>query len=97
MPTTLQLVLILLATAVLAVVVFRRLRLPPMLGYLLVGIVIGPHALGWIPEEAETRHLAEFGVVFLMFSIGLEFSLPKLVTMKRIVFGPAPAGFRESL
>lgn len=87
MPNTLQLVLILLATAVLAVVVFRLLRLPPMLGYLLAGIVIGPHALGWIPEEAETRHLAEFGVVFLMFSIGLEFSLPKLVTMKRIVFG----------
>lgn len=87
MPNTLQLVLILLATAVLAVVVFRMLRLPPMLGYLLVGIVIGPHALGWIPEEAETRYLAEFGVVFLMFSIGLEFSLPKLVTMKHIVFG----------
>lgn len=87
MYNTLQLVLILLATAVLAVVVFRLLRLPPMLGYLLAGIVIGPHALGWIPEAAETRHLAEFGVVFLMFSIGLEFSLPKLVTMKRIVFG----------
>lgn len=87
MYNTLQLVLILLATAVLAVVVFRLLRLPPMLGYLLAGIVIGPHALGWIPETAETHHLAEFGVVFLMFSIGLEFSLPKLVTMKRIVFG----------
>ena len=87
MYNTLQLVLILLATAVLAVVVFRLLRLPPMLGYLLAGIVIGPHALGWIPEAAETHHLAEFGVVFLMFSIGLEFSLPKLVTMKRIVFG----------
>ena len=84
---TLQLVLILLATAVLAVVVFRLLRLPPMLGYLLSGIVIGPHALGWIPDVTVTHHLAEFGVVFLMFSIGLEFSLPKLVTMKHIVFG----------
>ena len=87
MYNTLQLVLILLATAVLAVVVFRLLRLPPMLGYLLSGIIIGPHALGWIPEATETHHLAEFGVVFLMFSIGLEFSLPKLVTMKQIVFG----------
>ncbi|HTP97026.1 MAG TPA: monovalent cation:proton antiporter-2 (CPA2) family protein [Burkholderiales bacterium] len=84
---TLQLVLILLATAVLAVVVFRQLRLPPLLGYLLVGIVIGPRALGWIPDTSETRHLAEFGVVFLMFSIGLEFSLPKLVTMRSFVFG----------
>ncbi len=83
----LQPVLILLATAVLAVVVFRLLRLPPMLGYLLAGVIIGPHALGWIAENDETRHLAEFGVVFLMFSIGLEFSLPKLVAMKRIVFG----------
>ncbi|MDP1786568.1 monovalent cation:proton antiporter family protein [Nitrosomonas sp.] len=83
----LQPVLVLLAFAVLAVVVFRMLRLPPMLGYLLAGVIIGPHALGWIPETDETRHLAEFGVVFLMFSIGLEFSLPKLLAMKRIVFG----------
>jgi len=83
----LQPVLIMLAIAVLAVVIFRLLRLPPMLGYLLAGVIIGPHALGWISEADETRHLAEFGVVFLMFSIGLEFSLPKLVTMKRIVFG----------
>ncbi|MCB1948841.1 monovalent cation:proton antiporter family protein [Nitrosomonas sp.] len=80
-------VLILLSIAVIAVVIFRLLRLPPMLGYLLSGVLIGPHALGWIPESEETRHLAEFGVVFLMFSIGLEFSLSKLVTMKRIVFG----------
>ncbi len=87
MNNPLQHVLILLAIAVLAVVVFRVLRLPPMLGYLLAGVIIGPHALGWIPDTEETRHLAEFGVVFLMFSIGLEFSLPKLVTMKRIVFG----------
>lgn len=83
----LQLVLILLATAVIAVVIFRLLRLPPMLGYLLAGVIIGPHALKWIPESEETRHLAEFGVVFLMFSIGLEFSLSKLVTVKHIVFG----------
>ncbi len=86
MTSHLQPVLIILATAVLAVVIFRLVRLPPVLGYLLAGVVIGPHALGWISETEETRHLAEFGVVFLMFNIGLEFSLPKLVTMKRIVF-----------
>ena len=83
----LQPILVLLAVAVLAVVVFRLLRLPPMLGYLLAGVLIGPHSLGWIQDNDETRHLAEFGVVFLMFSIGLEFSLPKLIAMKRIVFG----------
>jgi len=87
MQTSLQPVLILLAAAVLVVVVFRSLRLPPLLGYLIVGAAIGPHALGWIRDTAEVRNLAEFGVVFLMFSIGLEFSLPKLLTMRRIVFG----------
>src|SRR5258706_2510637 len=87
MQSPLQSVLVLLVTAVLVVAVFRSLRLPPLLGYLIVGVAIGPHALGWIPDTAEARGLAEIGVVFLMFSIGLEFSLPKLITMRRIVFG----------
>ena len=87
MTNSLQLILILLAAAVGVVVLCRILRLPAMLGYLIVGISIGPHALGWIPDAPETRHLAEFGVVFLMFSIGLEFSLARLRTMQRQVFG----------
>jgi CPA2 family monovalent cation:H+ antiporter-2 len=69
------------------VALFRSLRLPPLLAYLLVGMVAGPHALGWIPDTDETRYLAEFGVVFLMFSIGLEFSLPQLKAMRGVVFG----------
>jgi CPA2 family monovalent cation:H+ antiporter-2 len=84
---SLHLILILLAAAVGVVVLCRILRLPAMLGYLLVGITIGPNALGWIPDAPETRHLAEFGVVFLMFSIGLEFSLARLRAMQRLVFG----------
>jgi CPA2 family monovalent cation:H+ antiporter-2 len=87
MESSLSLVLILLATAVLVVVLCRILRLPVMLGYLAVGIMIGPHALAWIPDAEGTQHLAEFGVVFLMFSIGLEFSLTRLRAMKRTVFG----------
>ncbi len=87
MTNSLQLVLILLAVAVGVVVVCRILRLPAMLGYLIVGILIGPNALDWIPDAPETRHLAEFGVVFLMFSIGLEFSLARLRAMQHIVFG----------
>ena len=87
MTNTLELVLIFLASAVLVVVLCRMLHLPPLLGYLLAGIAIGPHALGWIPESKEGRYLAEFGVVFLMFSIGLEFSLAKLFQMRRTVFG----------
>ena len=87
MENSLQLVLILLLAAVLVVIVFRLLKLPALLGYLLVGVAIGPRGLGLIPDTAGTRGLAEFGVVFLMFSIGLEFSLARLATMRRIVFG----------
>ncbi|HZW86374.1 MAG TPA: cation:proton antiporter, partial [Gallionella sp.] len=87
MDNPLSLVLILLATAVMVVVLCRVLRLPVMLGYLTVGILIGPYALAWIPDAPGTRHLAGFGVVFLMFSIGLEFSLTRLKSMKRTVFG----------
>src|SRR5262245_65245845 len=87
MPHTLQLVLILLASAVVAVVLCRLARLPPILGYLAVGITVGPHALRWVPDNTDTHFLGEFGIVFLMFSIGLEFSLPQLRAMRRAVFG----------
>jgi CPA2 family monovalent cation:H+ antiporter-2 len=87
MHNTLELVLMLLAAAVVVVAIFRSLNLPAVLGYLLVGAAIGPHALNLMPESDGATHLAEFGVVFLMFSIGLEFSLPRLFAMKRIVFG----------
>ncbi len=87
MSHALELVLVLLASAVLVVVVFRTLNLPPLLGYLIVGVAIGPHALGWIPEDRRTAYLGEFGVVFLMFTLGLEFSLPRLMQMRRLVLG----------
>ena len=87
MSGTLFSVVILLLTVVATVMVFRRLRLPPMLGYVLVGMVIGPRALGWMPDNEATQELAEFGIVFLMFSIGLEFSLSQLSAMRRTVFG----------
>jgi CPA2 family monovalent cation:H+ antiporter-2 len=87
MPQTLQLILVLLGCAVVAVVVCRLVRLPPILGYLIVGMTVGPNALAWVPNSADVRDLAEFGIVFLMFSIGLEFSLPQLKTMRRAVFG----------
>ena len=83
----LELTLFLLGAAVLGVVSFRMFQLPPMLGYLVAGILIGPHGLGFADDSETTRALAEFGVVFLMFSIGLEFSLPKLSAMRHLVFG----------
>jgi monovalent cation:H+ antiporter-2, CPA2 family len=87
MESGLELTLLLLGSAVLGVVAFRMLHLPPMLGYLAVGVLIGPHALGMAENNPSTHALAEFGVVFLMFSIGLEFSLAQLKAMRRIVFG----------
>jgi len=80
-------VLVLLLAAVLVVILFRTLRLPAMIGYLLLGVAIGPFSVGLIPGTENTRDLAEFGVVFLMFSIGLEFSLSRLATMRHVVFG----------
>jgi CPA2 family monovalent cation:H+ antiporter-2 len=87
MPNTLKLILVLLAAAVVVVVVCRLVRLPAILGYLLVGIAVGPHGFAWVPDDTDTRELAEFGIVFMMFSIGLEFSLPHLRSMQRAVFG----------
>jgi CPA2 family monovalent cation:H+ antiporter-2 len=87
MATTLELVLLYLVAAVAGVVICRLAKLPPMLGYLSVGLVIGPHALALAKDSVGIRYLAEFGVVFLMFVIGLEFNLPKLRSMRRMVFG----------
>ncbi|MDQ6680220.1 MAG: monovalent cation:proton antiporter-2 (CPA2) family protein [Pseudomonadota bacterium] len=87
MATTLELVLLFLVAAVAGAVICRLARLPPMLGYLVVGVVIGPNAMALAKDSAAVSHLAEFGVVFLMFVIGLEFNLPKLHSMRRLVFG----------
>jgi CPA2 family monovalent cation:H+ antiporter-2 len=85
--TGLELGLLLLLAAVLAVTGFRLLHLPPPLAYLTVGVLIGPLALGLIPQSAATQQLGEVGVVFLMFSIGLEFNLARFKTLGAGVFG----------
>src|SRR5438552_6296009 len=84
---SLQSVLVLLASSVIAVALCRKLKLPALVGYLVTGLALGPHALSLAANREETQRLAEFGVVFLMFSIGLEFSLGKLRSMRRLVFG----------
>ena len=80
-------IVIVLLVAVLTVIVCRRLNIPSMLGYLLVGFLAGPGVLRLIPQTAATDYLGEIGIVFLMFSIGLEFSLPKLKAMRKLVLG----------
>ena len=87
MASTLELTLLYLVAAVAGVVLCRLAKLPPMLGYLAVGVVIGPNAMALAKDSASVRYLAEFGVVFLMFVIGLEFNLPKLKSMRKLVFG----------
>lgn len=87
MTSTLQFALLYLVAAVLGVALCRTLRMPPMFGYLAVGVLIGPHALAFGGDSEGVRYLAEFGVVFLMFVIGLEFNLPKLRSMRTLVFG----------
>ncbi|MHC8410303.1 cation:proton antiporter [Pseudomonas sp. Hz4] len=79
--------LIILASSLVVIALFQRLRLPPVLGYLCVGLMIGPTALDWINESEELPDLAELGVVFLLFSLGLEFSLSKMLALRRVVFG----------
>ncbi len=61
--------------------------LPAILGYVTVGLILGPHAIGAFPESDTTHLLAELGVVFLLFTLGLEFSWPRMVALRREVFG----------
>lgn len=83
----LALALILLAATVVVVTLARRAGLPAILGYLCVGALLGPYALGAVRSTETTQLLSELGVVFLLFTLGLEFSWPRMVAMRRDVFG----------
>jgi monovalent cation:H+ antiporter-2, CPA2 family len=79
--------LLLLGTAVLVVVIFHRLRIPSSLGYLLVGVLLGSYTPGPVIETQPIRALAEFGVVFLLFTIGLNFSMPQIHALRHQLLG----------
>src|SRR5258708_32989434 len=87
MPTSLELTLLRLAASVVAGALVRVLTLPAVVGYRVVGIAVGRQGLGLARDSGNTYQLAEFGVVFLMFSVGIEFSLPRLRSMRAVVFG----------
>ena len=80
-------ILILLAGSLFVLSLVRRIKLPPILGYLVVGMLLGPNALGLVPNDESVRLLAEIGVVFLVFTLGLEFSLARMIAMKAEVLG----------
>lgn len=65
---------------------FRKLKLPTILAYLAAGVLVGEFGLGLVKDNGNYEHLAELGIVFLLFTLGLEFSLPRLLAMKRLVF-----------
>jgi len=87
MHTALSETIILLAISVIAVAIFRRIKLPPILAYLTVGALLGPHAAGLVQQSDTLHFLAEVGIAFLLFSLGLEFSLNKLISNRRAVVG----------
>ena len=78
---------ILMAVAVITVWLFKRINLPPILAYLFCGILAGPDLLALFEHSEDMENFAELGIVFLLFSLGLEFSLPKMLAMRQLVFG----------
>lgn len=79
--------IVVLSIAVAVVVLCKYLKIPPIIGYIVVGIISGPHIMAWLPDTKGIQGIAEFGIVFLMFTIGLEFSLSRILKMKHLVFG----------
>ncbi|HKY30035.1 MAG TPA: cation:proton antiporter [Pyrinomonadaceae bacterium] len=89
MPETLPLLqdlLVLLVASVPIAFIFNLLRLPTIVGFMITGVVIGPYGLGLIKDPHAIEVLAEIGIVLLLFTIGLEFSLRRILEMKRMVF-----------
>lgn len=86
-PSSVNIILILLIVSVAMVAIFRRFNMPSVLAYLLSGVIVGPYGLEWVAHTDNTHFLAEFGVVFLLFTIGLEFSIAKIVSLKKEVIG----------
>ena len=80
-------IVLLMLIAVVSVAVFKRIHLPPILAYLFAGVIAGPSGISLFAHPEEMHLLAEVGIVFLLFSLGLEFSLPKLLAMRSLVFG----------
>ena len=78
-------ILAILTCAVFVVWLFRRLKLPAILAYLVAGMIVGQHGLNIANDQVDYDHFAELGIVFLLFTLGLEFSLPRLMAMRHLV------------
>ncbi|MCK5725555.1 MAG: cation:proton antiporter [Thiotrichaceae bacterium] len=87
---TLLPVIIILFVSVLAIAITRPLKMSPIVGYLIAGMIIGTHGFGWIEADHTTHLLAELGVVFLLFDIGLHFSLGHIWDARKDILGLGP-------
>lgn len=87
--------IIILAVVIPIVLLFQKLKFPTIIGFIITGIIIGPHSLGWVHEQHSVEVLAEIGIVLLLFSIGIEFSLEKLSQLKYflLIAGGGQVGF----
>jgi len=83
----LEIALIYLAAAIVAVPIAKRLGLGSVLGYLIAGILIGPYALGVVGDQTDVMHFAEFGVVMMLFLVGLELQPSRLWTLRHSILG----------
>ncbi len=73
------------AFSILALIICHKINVSPIVGFLLTGLIVGPHGLGLAPSQHEIEIMAEIGIVLLLFSIGIEFSLEKLLQIKPLV------------
>ena len=87
MQTVIEQALVFICAAVILVPIFQRLGLGSVLGYLIAGVVIGPHGFKWIHDSSSVAHFSEFGIFFLLFIIGLEIQPRKLWSMRGQLFG----------
>jgi monovalent cation:H+ antiporter-2, CPA2 family len=78
---------IIFGLAIISAFICHRIKIPPLIGLLFTGVLSGPHGLSLIHAEKEVEMMAEFGVILLLFSIGMEFSLRRLLKIKRLVIG----------
>lgn len=85
--SSLEILILLLTISLLTTSVFRTLNFPAIVGYIVAGVLVGPYTFDLVSDSHDVRYIAEFGIVFLMFTIGLEFSLSKMIAIKKIVFG----------
>ncbi|MCS6923039.1 MAG: cation:proton antiporter [Fimbriimonadales bacterium] len=78
-------ILLVIGVSIVIVALFQRLRLPSIVGFILTGALIGPYGLGWVSEAEAIKLLAELGVVLLLFSLGVEFSIDRLIQLRHYV------------